>query len=260
MYPLAYLPLRGNQMSAENQNYGTETQDAKTYRIEVRQYMTKPASEAFDFQAKWNDNIPMPMRVMVGTVTRETSGMAFMVLHGAPEPSTHCLCCGRILKHPVSLLYGIGPECGGHHHVNPFKTKEELDASYEDLKATMAQISWSGWVIKSAVTSMTEVVVEAPAPAPTPKLVPAPLPMTTPATMPVMVTEAPIPVYQSKAEERAGLPVCKVNPSVLCDHPGYSNGCQGCSDSPVAEEAPESAPEVNRAPFAQLYEPAEGGF
>ena len=52
----------------------------KTYRINVKKYMTEPATPNFDFQDNWNDGKPMPLCTMQGEVIRETRGMYYMEL------------------------------------------------------------------------------------------------------------------------------------------------------------------------------------
>lgn len=130
---------------------GTELKVGESYTIKVRQYMTKPSSPDFDFMDKWNKNIPMPFRIMTGKVIKETRGMVMMDLHCEPIQTDVCMRCGRTLTHPVSRLYGIGPECGGHAHINPFDTEEQLRDALEDVRAKLADIKWTGWVIKSAI-------------------------------------------------------------------------------------------------------------
>lgn len=51
-------------------------------KITVKQYMTRPATDIFPFMREWNNNVPMPLRTMVGTVEKETHGMVYMKLHG----------------------------------------------------------------------------------------------------------------------------------------------------------------------------------
>lgn len=126
------------------------------YIIAVRQYMTKPASKDFDFQMRWNNDIPMPMRVMAGKVIQETRGMFKMECHGIALETGVCMRCGRTLTHPVSRLYGIGPECGSHFHINPFDSSEELYAELDKVKAQLESVRWTGWVIKSAIESWKE--------------------------------------------------------------------------------------------------------
>lgn len=129
----------------------------RSYIIKVRQYMTKPSSPDFDFQAKWNSNVPMPFRVMQGRVLKETRGMLYMDCHAVPLKTDVCMRCGRPLSHPVSRLYGVGPECGGHAHINPFETEEELYAALDSVKQKLSEIKWRGWVIKSAIEQCQEV-------------------------------------------------------------------------------------------------------
>lgn len=123
----------------------------KESRIYVRQYMTNPPTSTFDFHDKWNNGIPMPLRVMQGVVLQETKGMVKMKLHGVAQQTARCMKCGRQLTHPVSVKYGIGPECGGHYHIDPD------GMSLEEIKKQIQQITWTGWVIKSAIIEEEEV-------------------------------------------------------------------------------------------------------
>lgn len=130
-----------------------EVNDETLYRIRVRQYMTKPSSPTFNFMAQWNNDQPMPMRIMVGRKLKETKGMIKMELWGqmTNETEDYCMRCGRILTNPVSKYFGIGPECGNHNYTNPFKTDEELKVAIEENNEKLAAIKWTGWVIKSAI-------------------------------------------------------------------------------------------------------------
>lgn len=123
------------------------------YVIKVRQYMTKPASPSFDFMDKWNKGKPMPMRIMVGRKLKETKGMVQMELRGeiVQELNHTCMKCGRELTNPVSQYFGIGPECGGHHYISPFETDAELQQAVEETRKQLQGITWTGWVIKSAL-------------------------------------------------------------------------------------------------------------
>lgn len=129
----------------------------RSYIIKVRQYMTKPSSPDFDFQSKWNGDVPMPFRIMQGRVLKETRGMLMMECHAVPLKTDVCMRCGRPLTHPVSMLYGVGPECGGHAHINPFDTEEELYAALDSVKQKLAEIKWRGWIIKSGILEAVEV-------------------------------------------------------------------------------------------------------
>lgn len=130
-----------------------EIKDSPIYKIKVRQYMTKPSTPGFDFHDKWNNGVPMPMRIMVGRKLKETRGMVQMELWGEiTEEITHnCMKCGRTLTNEVSKYFGIGPECGGHGYNNPFETEEELKAAIEEVQKQLKEVKWTGWIIKSAI-------------------------------------------------------------------------------------------------------------
>lgn len=131
--------------------------DKAEHVITVKQYMTKPACPEFEFMAKWNNNVPMPMRTMVGTVEKETKGMVYMKLHGEllAERMFTCMCCGRQLTNPVSQFFGVGPECGGHNYTHPFDSDEELREAVEAYKKVLLAKTWEGWIIKSAIVEDT---------------------------------------------------------------------------------------------------------
>lgn len=113
-------------------------------RIKVRQWLTRE-----DYTDK-----PMPMRTMFGTIEQETAKAYYVKLHGKLMPSSNCLHCDRDLKHPISLLYGLGPICGQHFYINPCNTKEELETNYAAMCAVMAKITWEGWIPKTGVLEM----------------------------------------------------------------------------------------------------------
>lgn len=131
-------------------------------KITVKQYMTRKATPEFDFMKTWNNDVPMPLRTMIGTVEKETRGMVYMKLHGdiTEEKTLHCLKCGRPITNPVSQYFGMGPECGGHNYINPFYSKEELENAVKDYREkVLKNITWEGWVIRSSIIS-EEVVNE----------------------------------------------------------------------------------------------------
>lgn len=130
--------------------------EATEYVVRVKPYMTKRATPEFDFMKKWNQDIPMPLRVMVGTKVKETRGMVYMKLHGdiLEERTTHCMKCGKPITNPVSQYFGMGPECGGHNYVNPFSTREELEQAVASYRKRLQHTVWEGWIIKSAILEM----------------------------------------------------------------------------------------------------------
>ena len=136
-----------------------ELSENQQYRVKVKKYMTKPATPDFDFMVKWNNNKPMPLRVMVGEKVKETRGMVYMVLHGdiLEERTLCCMKCGRPITNSVSQFFGLGPECGGHNYVNPFASDAELKEAVEAYKKQLQQMTWEGWIIRSAIEEFEEV-------------------------------------------------------------------------------------------------------
>jgi predicted nucleic acid-binding Zn-ribbon protein len=105
----------------------------KEYKVKVRQFLTRS-----------KDN-PVPMRIMFGWIEKETQKGVYVHLQGKAEPSDVCMKCGKVLTHPVSLLYGVGPECGGHYHNSPMP-KDALEAWFEEIKKNMNDVTWEGWL------------------------------------------------------------------------------------------------------------------
>ena len=142
------------ETTVPRENMKPQVVDTSEVRITVKRYMTEQATPQFDFMAKWNNNNPMPLRTMTGRVLKETRGMVQMELHGDiwAKKISVCMCCGRKLTNPVSQYFGIGPECGGHNYVNPFDSEEELKEAVDAYKKRLQEITWTGWIIKSAIT------------------------------------------------------------------------------------------------------------
>ena len=154
----AFGEYQGKLVIELNTNTTTNTSSVEEgketeYIIKVKRYMTKPASPSFDFMDKWNGGVPMPMRIMVGKKLKETKGMVKMELRGEviQEVNPVCMKCGRTLTNPVSQYFGIGPECGGHNYINPFETDAELRQAVAETRKKLQSITWTGWVIKSAI-------------------------------------------------------------------------------------------------------------
>lgn len=150
LLPKGFKPLDGAKTS---NNVGAMNDDT-LYRITVRQYMTKVATPDFDFMAKWNNNVPMPLRTMVGRKIKETNGMVYMSLYGdiLQRVTQCCMKCGRPITNPISKFFGMGPECGGHNYTHPFDTDEELKEAVENYRLQLRKITWEGWMPKSAIT------------------------------------------------------------------------------------------------------------
>ena len=130
----------------------------KEYKIEVRKYMTKKSTPDFMFMAEKNNDIPMPLMIMYGVKLKETRGMVYMRLHGDIKQriTQRCMCCGITITNPVSQYFGMGPVCGNHNYVNPFETEEELQKAVAAYKQKLVNTVWTGWIIKSAITSIDD--------------------------------------------------------------------------------------------------------
>lgn len=136
---------------------GQDMRKGGTYTFRVKQWMTEEStSKDFDFMAHWNKNIPMPFRVMTGTVVEQTRGMLKMDCHVVPLKTDFCMKCGKPLTHPVSKLYGLGPMCGQHLYIAPPDTEQEFLENQEKIRQTLSEITWNGWVAKSAVEYAVE--------------------------------------------------------------------------------------------------------
>lgn len=122
------------------------------YRVTVKKYMTEKSNPAFDFMAKFNNDNPMPLRTMTGTVEKETRGMIYMKLHGQAEAVVKCMRCGRTLTNPVSMKYGIGPEC-----ITKIPFIMNLDMNDVDgIKQKLVDVTWEGWIIRSSIIEKEE--------------------------------------------------------------------------------------------------------
>lgn len=142
----------------KNSSYKKEKMEVgKSYRITVKKYMTEQATSTFDFQDRWNNGIPMPLTVMQGSIEKETRGMYYMKLNGKAEPTPVCMCCGKKLTNPVSRLYGVGPDCGDKIGLIRIETEREAREKWEEISKYLADISWEGWVIKSAIKEWEEI-------------------------------------------------------------------------------------------------------
>ena len=128
-----------------------------SYKITVKKYMTEPATLNFDFQDKWNNGKPMPLCIMQGEVIKETRGMYYMNLQGKAEPTSKCLVCGKTLTNPISKLYGIGPECSEKVGLIRIESEEEAKEKLKHVMEQIDNITWAGWVIKSAIKEWEEI-------------------------------------------------------------------------------------------------------
>lgn len=141
-----------NDAPKAGNNHIEQVKEEKIYKITVKQYMTQKSEPGFDFMAKWNNDNPMPLRTMVGTIDKETRGMVHMQLKGMAEKTCTCLRCGKKLNNPTSRYYGIGPECMQKLGM----IRVEID-DVEEISKRLTEVTWEGWIIKSAITKQEEI-------------------------------------------------------------------------------------------------------
>lgn len=112
----------------------------REYKFNIRQFLTQRAEN------------PVPMRVMVGWIEKETEKGIYVHLKAKPMVTKTCLRCGRTLTHPASIHYGIGPECGKHFHMHPWNGTGLLEAYIAELQKNLEDVTYEGWLPKSGVT------------------------------------------------------------------------------------------------------------
>lgn len=97
-----------------------------------------------------SDTNPVPLRVMYGTVVRESARGVYMKLEGHAWPSSTCCQCGRTLTHRISLYLGIGPVCSGLYYAVDV-ADDDIDAVVDSLRQQISAITWEGWLPKSGI-------------------------------------------------------------------------------------------------------------
>lgn len=82
----------------------------------------------------------------------ETEKAVYLYGHGTTETTKMglCCCCGAALTHPVSVLLGIGPICGGHWWDWKAVGGYTLE-NIEKLKSAITEKVFDGWVPKSQI-------------------------------------------------------------------------------------------------------------
>lgn len=91
----------------------------------------------------------------------QTEKAAYLFGQGNLEIGAEGICCfcGRKLTHPVSVIVGIGPICGGHYwnwdSIGGF-TKENVEAIKAHLKQKIEDIRVDSWIPKSCIQMISE--------------------------------------------------------------------------------------------------------
>ena len=115
----------------------------KTFQFEIRQTFAR------------SKEIPM---IFIGKILKETPKAVYIYGHGSAETrkTGRCCMCGRKLTHPVSVILGIGPECGKHFW-NWDAVGGYTPENVERLKGKLQDITIDTWMPKSIVLSQFNV-------------------------------------------------------------------------------------------------------
>ncbi len=104
----------------------------------------------------------------VGKVLRETPKAIYIYGRGSTHFASEGVCCncGRQLTHPVSVVLGIGPECGGHYHMPSAALKGAVSVEeVAKLTKILEEVVIDGWFPLSMVREQEDCseIVEVPA-------------------------------------------------------------------------------------------------
>lgn len=131
--------------------------EQKLYKVFVKNYMLEHSNPDFLFMKAWNNDIPMPMRVMVGTIENQTRSMYLMDLHGEPYKADVCIRCGRRIVNPVSKVVGVGPECCTALGIDvKLMDRSACEEYITRIEHKIKNIKWKGWVPKTAILTLEE--------------------------------------------------------------------------------------------------------
>jgi hypothetical protein len=116
--------------------------------VKVRKYLT---------DSEYCKN-PLPFRTMkVKEIKRETEKAVLVSLLASPVPQSECIVCGKEIKHPQSLYFGIGTTCIKHFpELLDLVNYEDIETTYKQLQEAMQHITWEGWLPRSATQFISE--------------------------------------------------------------------------------------------------------
>lgn len=145
--------LKGNVeiVLSPKQREETESKDEyfpNDFVLYVKTYMTRESTPDFQFMKVWNNDVPMPLRVMQGCVCKETKGMYYVKLRGYPYRAETCACCGKPITSQDSKFFGIGPECFRKLGL-PRNVYTQQDVT--QVRNAILATKWEGWVPKTAI-------------------------------------------------------------------------------------------------------------
>lgn len=126
------------------------------YDVYVKSYMLNTSTDDFNFMRVWNDDVPMPLRLMRGEILQESRSMYKMKLNGIVN-KTICSRCGRELYNATSKIVGIGPECASVLGVDvSMFNKQASEQFIKEMEQKIRNTVWEGWVPKTAILTLKE--------------------------------------------------------------------------------------------------------
>jgi hypothetical protein len=116
--------------------------------VKVRKYLTN---------SEYTKN-PLPFRTMrIKEIKRETEKAVLVSLLASPVPQSECIHCGKEIKHPQSLYFGIGTTCIKYFpELLDLVNYEDIETTYKQLQEAMQHITWEGWLPRSATQFISE--------------------------------------------------------------------------------------------------------
>lgn len=99
--------------------------------------------------------------IFVGVVPTKTDKAVYVYGHGSmiTRKTGRCCVCGRTLTHPVSVVLGIGPQCGGHwwdwKAIGGY-TEENIERLKNEMKTLMKNMLVDSWMPRSVIISAVE--------------------------------------------------------------------------------------------------------
>ena len=117
------------------------------YKRRLKQLQPRTTKRGTVYLRQWFARKIGTPRELEVQVTAETDKAYKVKGRAIATPTDTCRHCGRKLTHPVSVLYGIGPECGKHYHI----PQEEQDV--ERIREMITSIKYEGWIPKSGIVS-----------------------------------------------------------------------------------------------------------
>lgn len=138
------------------------TKEKTLYKIRVKKWMTKYGKDFFLNQM--NDEGPMPFVTMYGYEIQSTAKLVKMKLWAGLDNTdtdvndvVYCMRCGRPLTNIYSKYLHLGPECGAAEHMQLLASGMSLEEVKQSFREKLHKITWTGWIVKSAILESSEV-------------------------------------------------------------------------------------------------------